>query len=112
LHIVTLTVTDFLGRTATDQQAVNVFASGPSAYFDFAQRDDGTLTIDFDAGLSGSPNGIDLYGWKFGDGTQLPPTTVNISHTFASPGTYSVSLLVIDAAMGRTDTIVIQIIVQ
>ena len=108
----TLTVTDDLGRSATAAQAVNVYASGARAYFEATQRADGTLTVDFDASLSGSPNGLGdflpglKYGWNFGDGPNIAGSDV-MSHTYPSPGNYSVSLLVRDAATGLPDTIIV-----
>jgi hypothetical protein len=109
LHIVMLTVTDSLGRTATAHQAVNVFSSGPSAYFEHAQRT-GTLTVDFDASLSGSPFGIGEYDWNFGDGTSLTSATPSISHIYTSTGTYNVSLLFIDG-FGFSNQVVLTVVV-
>ncbi|MEU1973147.1 PKD domain-containing protein [Microbacterium sp. NPDC019599] len=60
------------------------------------------LTASFDAGSSIDPDGIVTgYSWTFGDGTtDTGPTP---SHTYANPGTYSVTLTVTDNA-GGTDT--------
>jgi len=53
------------------------------------------LAVFFDASESSDPDGsVVSYDWSFGDGTTA--TGVTATHTFASPGTYSVSLQVID----------------
>ncbi len=50
----------------------------------------------FDASASSDPNGaISSYAWNFGDGS-APATTVTTTHTYASAGTYRVTLKVTD----------------
>ena len=54
------------------------------------------LTVDFNGRTSFDNDGwITFYEWKFGDGT---PDSLRgtISHTYATPGTYSAQLMVID----------------
>jgi PKD repeat protein len=96
--IVTLSVTDSLGRTGSAEQAIIVCSNGPVAFFEFAQRDDGTLTVDFDASFSASPFGVTRYRWTFGDTS--PPlfetTTPTTNHVYSSPGTYNVFLRITD----------------
>jgi len=53
------------------------------------------LTVSFNGLKSHDPDGtIAYYHWDLGDGTWDPGSTV--THTYTSPGTYSVSLAVID----------------
>jgi hypothetical protein len=55
----------------------------------------------FDASTSTDDEGIALYKWDFGDGKKRKG--VNVSHKYASPGTYTVKLTVRDAS-GQKDT--------
>jgi PKD repeat protein len=53
-------------------------------------------TVNFDASNSSDNVGIASYEWSFGDGTTGTGETT--SHTYTSPGTYTVILTVKDAA--------------
>ena len=59
------------------------------------------LDCTFDASGSTDDHGIAAYGWTFGDGAT--GTAVTASHTFATAGTYTVTLAVTDSA-GQTGT--------
>ncbi len=64
------------------------------------------MVIDFDGSQSGDVNGDELtYAWNFGDGNVA--TGVQVSHSYAEEGTYTVSLTVND---GEFDTTVSRII--
>jgi len=56
------------------------------------------LTVQFNDTSSGSPQ---LWQWNFGDGS-TNQTTQNVSYTFPSPGTYTVTLTVINGAESST----------
>ncbi|MGZ4215443.1 MAG: PKD domain-containing protein [Solirubrobacteraceae bacterium] len=100
-YTVSLTVTDDLGLTDTITHAVTVDAA-PAASF-AANPDRGSLAVAFDAGNSSDSVGtITNYSWDFGDGsTGTGPTP---THTYATRGTYHVTLTVTNDA-GQTDTI-------
>ncbi|ROR80757.1 PKD repeat-containing protein [Plantibacter flavus] len=93
-YTVTLTVTDNRGGTATMQQTVTAVAPNqlPTAAF--------TPTVvnldgSFDASASADPDGtIASYAWNFGDGTS--GTGVTATHSYATAGTFTVSLTVTD----------------
>lgn len=90
------TAADFSGKlkgvTITDAQAVN---KAPIASFTFTN--DGT-TFTFDASGSADPDGsITDYQWDFGNGTKGTGATINTVYT---PGTYPVTLTIIDNAKG------------
>ena len=93
---VTLTVTDDLGITGTTSQLVTVDAA-PTASFS-ASTDHTDLAFGFDASKSSDTVGtITDYSWNFGDGaTEDTGTTATATHTYANPGTYTISLTTTD----------------
>lgn len=101
-YTVTLTVTDNAGGRATSTATIELTAPDPPAneppLASFtAAPGAGELEIDFDAGASRDSDGtIASYRWNFGDGTTGTGRTV--SHVYAEPGTYAVSLTVTDNA--------------
>jgi chitodextrinase len=106
-YIVTLTVVDSYGRSASKSQSITVTPGlQPSAVFTYSP----TVirvgqTVNFNASQSRPPAGGSLtrYEWNFGDGsTQVTggPTT---SKVYGAAGTYQVTLTVTDNA-GRTAT--------
>jgi PKD repeat protein len=61
-------------------------------------------TVSFDASASSAGGTISDYAWSFGDGSPvLHTTTPAASHTFSTPGTYTVTLTITDD-MGATST--------
>ena len=99
-YVVTLTVEDNEGATATESIIVLVSAPGnqlPVA--DFTADPEGSFliptTIDFDASASHDPDGsIVAYQWDFGDG--FAGAGQMTSHEYTSYGTYNVILTVFD----------------
>jgi subtilisin family serine protease len=105
------TVTNSLLATATNGVVTNpgaaspnrllharLFVIGPSDLPPFAAYDFncGSLTCSFDSNLSTDDKGIVSRNWTFGDGTS--GSGVVVSHTYAVGKTYSVTLVVRDAA--------------
>jgi PKD repeat protein len=93
-YIVTLTVTDDGGASATVSQSLTVTAGTnpvPIADFSFVCND---LTCDFDGSLSTDDGSITSYTWDFGDGASA--SGVTSTHTYGAEGTYSVTLTVTD----------------
>lgn len=91
---VTLTVTDDGGLTSTLTQQVIVEQPNQAPVADFSS-DCAYLECTFDAATSTDADGtVTSYVWDFGDGAT--GTDLNPQHTFASPGTYPVSLVVTD----------------
>ena len=101
---VTLTVTDDGGRTATVTQPVTVSAApapnvAPTAAFT-ATTSGLTATVDGSASTDGDGTVVDS-AWDFGDGGSAAGPTA--THTYATPGSYTVVLTVTDDD-GATDT--------
>ena len=96
-YTVTLTVIDDDGATDAATQQVTVVASpppneAPTASFTASCSD---LSCTFTDGSSDSDGSVASWSWSFGDNTSMS-TTQNPSHTYASAGTYSVTLIVTD----------------
>ncbi|MGM0592558.1 MAG: PKD domain-containing protein, partial [Halobacteriota archaeon] len=108
-YTVTLTVTDSTGATdsASKQVAVGVAEQEPSASFTFSPSSPTAGdSVTFDASETTDADGtIQSYQWDFGDGASTDelssPTT---THAYASQGTYSVTLTVVDDA-GLSDSV-------
>ncbi len=86
---------DSYGYVIADAVRVRLDVGGPLppvADFTATQVPD-TLTVDFDASASYDPDGtIVNYDWDFGDGNV--GNGVTVSHTYAGPGSYTVTLTV------------------
>ena len=76
-------------------KVVTVLAGEPVAQFTSADTVDKNSNIIFDASFSSDPNGDPLtFDWDFGDGSIA--SGVNVSHVYATSGTYTVILKVLD----------------
>ena len=105
---VSLTVTDDDGASATSTRPVTVSGPNqpPSASFTSAVSG---LDVAVDAGGSSDPDGtVASYAWAFGDGGTATGAMAN--HTYASAGSYEVTLTVTDDR-GASNTIARQVTV-
>ncbi|MEM6337443.1 MAG: PKD domain-containing protein, partial [Bacteroidota bacterium] len=111
-YTVKLVVTDASGLEGTAssnvvvEEAVN---ESPRARFSASTtRGTAPLSVRFDATASSDPDGsVDAYNWTFGDGRT--GTGATIEHRYATPGSYSVRLIVADDD-GATGSSTIQIV--
>jgi PKD repeat protein len=95
-YVVTLVVTNNFGQTATSSTVVTVDAP-PTASFTIVPNPATVGTpVGFNASGSTAPPGVSAgYTWAFGDGgTASGPV---VSHSYTSPGTYAVTLIVVDS---------------
>jgi len=94
-YTVVLTVTDDDGATATRTRAVTVVKTNLAPVAVITTTSINLLQVTFDASGSSDPDGsIASYAWSFGDGGVASGVTA--SHTYASAGTYTVTLTVTD----------------
>lgn len=108
-YVVTLIVTDNLGEIGRTTQTVTVGATGtgPTASFTISPSPAAPgASVTFDASSSTAPGGATIvaYIWNFGDSTaQTETTSPLVSHTYAAPGDYTITLTVRDS-VSRTAT--------
>lgn len=105
-YLVKLTVTDKWNESTTLKQNVSVANAAPEAVFE--PEVDG-LALKLDASASSDDGGIASYQWDFGDGTTGSGKTA--SHTYATAGTYPVTLTITDAR-GLTDSVTKSFVMQ
>ncbi|MFB6083000.1 MAG: PKD domain-containing protein [Halorientalis sp.] len=99
----TLTVTDDDGATDTTAVSLTVRNRVPNATFEYGPAVPTVgEAVSFDATLSSDRDGeLVATEWRFGDGTAASGSTV--THTFGTPGNYTVEVRVTDDD-GATDT--------
>jgi PKD repeat protein len=96
-YTVTLTVTDNVGASDTETLQIEVISNQPPEASMVLSRVSGyaPLAIDFDAsGSSDSDGSIVEYDWDFGD--EATGRGSSVSHTYNTPGSYTVTLAVTD----------------
>ena len=104
-YTATLTVTDALGRTSQSSDSVTVSLVAPTVTIGGPYSGTANTAIAF-SGSATDPSTYDTqagftYQWTFGDGSTA--TTAAASHTYASAGTYTVTLSATDKE-GSTGT--------
>jgi PKD repeat protein len=114
VYSVTLNVTDAAGNWATDTIAITVTdITPPYANAGISQTTHEAIPFLFNASESLDNMGIVSYSWTFLDGSLQTLTGVAPTYTFATPGVYSVTLNVTDAAGNwATDTIAITVTIE
>jgi PKD repeat protein len=103
-YVVTLTISDALGRSASTSRTLDVGAGlSPTAAFAISPVP-GVVNrpVNVNASASRPAPGRDIvsYSWDFGDGTSSQ-SGVQTSHTYTRAGTYSITLVVVDDAGRR-----------
>jgi PKD repeat protein len=102
-YTVTLAVTDNQGATNSTSQPVTVVVPNQLPVASFTATG-GVLTASVDGSASSDPDGsIASYTWDFGDNTATG-TGVTASHTYATGGTYTVTLTVTDNSGATNST--------
>ncbi len=103
---VKLVITDAAGCKDSLTKVSYIRVNGPAANFGSAQPGSCLLTaVQFnDSSTTDGLHAITQWTWAYGDGNREVLNSGPFSHTYASAGIYSVSLLVKDAA-GCTDSI-------
>lgn len=113
-YTVTLEVSDSYGRTASSAQQVTVGAGAvPTASFVFSPSSPrANQTIAFNASASAATAGrrIVSYTWDFGDGTGPRGGGSAINYSYASVGSYNVTLVVTDDA-GKSASVTVGVTV-
>jgi PKD repeat protein len=96
----TLTVTDNAGATATGSVAVQIITA-PVAHPGGPYTGKVGVAVSFDGSASTAPPGQALgFTWNFGDGSTASGATP--THTYATAGTFNVSLTVTDDTAGTS----------
>lgn len=101
--VVNLSTRDSKGSTSSDRIEIrirNTRDDPPVAIFSAVPpRGAVPLSVTFDASRSFDHDGfIVLYSWDFGDGVVIDTTSPLITHTYAKPGEYRITLRVRDSA--------------
>jgi PKD repeat protein len=110
---VTLNVSDYAGNWNTDTMWVNVSAdtTSPIANAGPDQTVNEDTPVTFDGSGSSDNVGITAYTWTFTDVTVKTLTGEKPTYTFNTPGVYTITLNVTDAAGNwATDTVVITVL--
>jgi len=104
-YTATLTVTDDRGGVGTAEVTIRIIGpAAPVANFvvtPASPTQGNAATFNASSSTVGAGGTIAQYAWDFDDGSTSSGTSATVSHTFASAGTYSVTLTVTDS-FGRT----------
>ncbi|RPJ74512.1 MAG: PKD domain-containing protein, partial [Acidobacteria bacterium] len=108
-YVVTLTVTDALGRAVSATKTCTITAlAAPKADFTFSPTEPvPNVQMYFNAATSTVAAGrrIVSYQWNWGDGSQSPERTgPTEDHTYTAEATYTVTLTIVDD-IGRRSSV-------
>lgn len=105
-YSVQLTVTTNIGCTDTKTLSVNTIYAEPQAAFNSVPEVCVGSLIGFSESSTAPSSTIAQWVWNFGDGSPVvtvnAPNNPNVSHTYAAPGTYNVTLSVTSAVGCQT----------
>jgi PKD repeat protein len=113
-YTVLLTITNGYGQQATTTRSVTVDMAPSAAFTPSPSLGTAGSAIAFNSGASAAMAGgsITDYAWNFGDGwTEDAGPTATVTHAYASPGTYTVTLIATDD-LGLTATTSEQVTIQ
>lgn len=103
-YVVTLTVTDTLGQTASAYRTITVSSPITGSFTSSPDNPQTGTPVSFDAtGLQDSAGTLTSYQWNFGDGSTDTGASPS-PHTYSSPGTYTVTLTAGDGTNSNTFT--------
>lgn len=106
VKVVTLTVRDAIGAVSRSSQHLTVSALAPPVITVSPNPPVATESATFTA-VATVPPGVVItrYNWNFGDGATSVSTSGTATHTYASPGAYTVTVTVEDSLGGSSDGI-------
>jgi len=115
-YTVTLTVTDAQGATDTETIDISVGNEVPTV---------ASISKDPATGNTGEPvtftaqgvedadgDNVDEYQWDYGDGTTSTTNGNTTDHVYAVPGTYTVTLVAVDARGGQSEAVEVEITIE
>ncbi|MCJ2532252.1 MAG: PKD domain-containing protein, partial [Candidatus Thermoplasmatota archaeon] len=111
-YTVTLTVVDAAGNTDTDTVTITVSdVTDPVAGAGPDQTVEVEAVVTFDGSGSSDNVGVANYTWTFQDGGSVTLYEVDPTYAFSTPGEYTVTLTVRDAAGNEgTDTVTVTVV--
>jgi PKD repeat protein len=97
IYTVTLRVADTAGNWAQDTVVIEVYdITAPSIFVEYAAFKNEDVPYEFNASATYDNSGIASFNFSFGDGFYKFGASPTAIHTYEEPGTYTVSLTVID----------------
>jgi probable HAF family extracellular repeat protein len=109
-YTATVTVRDSVGGTASRSIPVTVAYLVVTATASATTVTNGRESITFSATATGGSGGPYIFTWDFGDGRTATGSTA--THVYASPGSYTPKVTVVDASGNSNETVLAAITVQ